>query len=234
MTQSHSKSSDVKIQNYKYYHKISLVFILCLIIANIGATKLFTIGNLIMPGGIVVFPLLYVINDILTEVYGFKASRKVIWLALFCNLFSTFVLFGITLLPPAPHWSNHEGFASVFSLAPRILVASFTSYFIGELLNASTISILKIQLEGKFFALRAILSTCVGAFIETTIFALIAFSHYLPFSEVLNITLTLTIVKVLYELTVLPITVKIATYLKKAENIDVYEKPTLRNAFSFY
>jgi len=100
------------------------------------------------------------------------------------------------------------------------------------LLNASTISMLKIQLEGKYFAFRAILSTCVGALIETAIFGAIAFGNHLPLAAVVNIIFTLTAVKVLYEFLILPITVRVAAFLKREENLDVYEKPTLKAAFS--
>lgn len=218
--------------NYKYYNKLALLFIICLMLANIGATKICNIFGFILPGGIVVFPMLYVLNDILTEVYGFRNSRKVIWLALFCNLFSTLILFSISLLPPATEWSNQEAFSNIFSLAPRIFVASLSSYFVGELLNSFVISELKIRLSGKFFPLRAILSTTIGAFVETLIFASIAFGHHLNFAQLTNIVLTLTFAKVLYEFLLLPISVKLASFLKKSENIDIYEKPSLKAVFN--
>jgi len=213
-------------RKFKYYDIIAIAFITCLITANLGATKLWQFGSLTLPGGIFVFPMLYVLNDILTEVYGFTASRKVIWLALFSNLFLTLVLYGVVYLPPSDHWNNNEAFIQIFSLTPRIFVASLVSYFIGELLNASIISTLKIMLEGRNFALRAILSTCVGAFIETAIFVSIAFGLKLPVSHLLSMIFTLTALKVLYELAVLPITVKVTCYLKKVENMDSYEKPS--------
>ncbi len=177
--------------------------------------------------------MLYVLNDILTEVYGFTASRRVIWLALFSNLFLTIVLYIVVYLPPSDHWSNQEAFVQIFSLAPRIFIASLSSYFIGELLNASVISTMKIMLEGRNFALRAILSTCVGAFIETTIFASIAFGLKLPASYLLSMIFTLTALKVLYELAVLPLTVKVTRYLKVVENMDSYEKPSWRGVMGW-
>lgn len=218
-------------KNFKYYNIITIAFITCLITSNLAATKLWQIGTLILPGGMLVFPLLYVLNDILTEVYGFTASRRVIWVALFCNLFVTVILFIVVQLPPAGHWPNQESFANIFSLTPRIFIASISSYFIGELLNASTISTLKIMLEGRNFAMRAILSTCVGAFIETALFVAIAFSGILPTAHLFSMIFTMTIIKVLYELIILPITVKITAFLKKSEGIDSFEQPSWRGVF---
>ena len=215
-----------KNKKFKYYDTITIAFIVCLITANLGATKLWQVGPHALPGGIFVFPMLYVLNDILTEVYGFTASRRVIWLALYSNLFIALVLYAVVFLPPSDHWPHQEAFVQIFSIAPRIFIASLGSYFIGELLNASVISTLKIMLEGRNFGLRAILSTCVGAFIETSIFASIAFGLKLPASYLLSMIFTLTALKVLYELAALPITVKVTSYLKITEDMDSYEKPS--------
>lgn len=220
-------------RKFKYYDIITIAFITCLITANLGATKLWQFGSLTLPGGILVFPMLYVLNDILTEVYGFTASRRVIWLALFSNLFLTLVLYAVVYLPPSEHWNNNDSFVQIFSLTPLILFASLISYFIGELLNASVISNLKILLKGRNFAMRAILSTCVGAFLETAIFVSIAFGSKLPVSYLFSMIFTLTALKVLYELAVLPITVKVTRYLKKVEDIDSYEKPSWRGVLGW-
>lgn len=215
-------------KNFKYYNLIAFTFVICLITANLAATKLVQFGSLTVPGGIIIFPLLYVMNDILTEVYGFSASRRVIWIALYCNLFMTLTLYLVVQLPPSDHSHTHEEFATIFALTPKIFLASLSSYFIGELLNASAISTLKIMLEGRNFAFRAILSTCVGAFIETAIFASIAFGAFLQISNLLSMIFTMTALKVAYELVVLPFTVRITNFLKKVENIDSFEKPSWR------
>lgn len=227
MTQLSEKKS------FKYYNLISFTFVICLITANLAATKLVQFGALTVPGGIIIFPLLYVMNDILTEVYGFSASRRVIWIALYCNLFMTLTLYLVVHLPPSDHSHTHEEFATIFAFTPKIFLASLSSYFIGELLNASAISTLKIMLEGRNFAFRAILSTCVGAFIETSIFASIAFGAFLAISDLLSMIFTMTALKVTYELIVLPFTVRITTFLKKVENIDSYEKPSWRGVLGW-
>lgn len=220
-------------KNFKYYNFIAFTFVICLITANLAATKLVQIGSLTVPGGIIIFPLLYVMNDILTEVYGFSASRRVIWIALYCNLFMTLTLYLVVQLPPSDHSHTHEEFTTIFALTPKIFLASLSSYFIGELLNASAISTLKIMLDGRNFAFRAILSTCVGAFIETTIFASIAFGAFLPISQLLSMIFTMTALKVVYELIVLPFTVRITNFLKIVENIDSFEKPSWRGVLGW-
>ena len=220
-------------KNFKYYNLIAFTFVICLITANLAATKLVQIGSLTVPGGIIIFPLLYVMNDILTEVYGFSASRRVIWIALYCNLFMTLTLYLVVQLPPSDHSHTHEEFATIFALTPKIFLASLSSYFIGELLNASAISTLKIMLDGRNFAFRAILSTCVGAFIETAIFASTAFGAFLPISQLLSMIFTMTALKVTYELIVLPFTVRITNFLKIVENIDSFEKPSWRGVLGW-
>jgi uncharacterized integral membrane protein (TIGR00697 family) len=215
-------------KHFKYYNLLTIIFIICLIISNLAATKLWEINGLTLPGGIIIFPMLYVINDLLTEVYGFSASRRVIWIALISNLFLTLVLSLVVYLPPAQPWSNQEAFSGIFSLTPRIFFASISSYFIGELLNASTISTLKIMLEGKHFATRSILSTIVGAFIETSIFVSIAFGGIMSPTHLFSISITMTIIKVTYKFLMLPITSRLAHFLKVVENTDSYEKPSCR------
>lgn len=214
-------------KNFKYLNFITIAFVVLLIGSNLGATKLALFGNIVLPGGILLFPMLYVLNDILTEVYGFSASRKVIWSALCFNIFLTLVLYFIVQLPPAPDHSNQEAFAGVFGLAPRIVIASVTSYFLGELLNAYALSNLKIMLKGKNFAFRAILSTCVGSFLETLVFASIAFGNFMSIKMLIDFVITLTFTKVMYELLLLPLTVIVTRYLKKVEQVDSYEKPSL-------
>jgi hypothetical protein len=214
--------------NYKYYNALTIAFVICLMTSNLAATKLCQFGSLTLPGGIIIFPLLYPLNDILTEVYGFTASRKVILTALICNLFMTVVLSTVVYLPPADHWSNDEAYSGVFSLSPLIFIASFSSYFVGELTNATVISLLKIRLEGKYFIFRAIFSTLAGALIETVIFVTIAFSSMLPFEYLVRTIVTLTTIKVLYELAIIPFTVRIVSFLKNAESTDSFERPSFK------
>ena len=184
-------------------------------VAQVGAGTLF-------------FPLLYVLNDVLTEVYGFSASRKTIWTALCFNLMFTLLMQLIMILPDGADWQEKEAFETVFLLSPRIMIASLISYFLGELINASILSTLKFRLNGKLFAVRAIFSTLISSFLESALFGIIAFYGRIPDDELLKMTVMLTILKVLYEIVTMPLTLALVSYLKKAENLDVYEKPSLK------
>lgn len=223
-----SNNQDV-IREKKYLSIISMVFITCLLTSNLAAIKICEFWGFTLPGGILLFPLLYVLNDVLTEVYGFTAGRKVVWTALACNLALSSYLYIATQFKPSSHSNNHEAFEIVFSLSPKILFASMISYLIGELINAVIISRLKIKFKGRMFALRAVISTVIGSFIESAIFCLVAFIYLMPLVEVLKMALTLTVIKVLYEILVMPISVTLVKFLKKSEGIDAFENPTLKD-----
>lgn len=218
------------IGNY-YYSILSTIFIVCLITANLAATKICNFMGYDLPGGIIIFPLLYIINDVLTEVYGFSASRKVIFHALIYNIILNVILYIVTLLPPSNHWNGQQCFEQIFSLTPKILIASIVSYIIGEALNAVIISNLKIIFKGKYFALRAILSTTSGAFVESIIFCFIVFTGILEVQYILNMIVVLSLIKVIYEIMVLSITIRIVEFLKRKICRDVFEKPSLAGIF---
>lgn len=218
------------IGNY-YYSILSTAFIVCLITANLAATKICNFMGYDLPGGIIIFPLLYIINDVLTEVYGFSASRKVIFRALIYNVILSAILYIVTLLPPSNNWSGQQCFEQIFSLTPRILFASIVSYIIGEALNAVIISNLKIIFKGKFFAIRAILSTTSGSFVESIIFCFIVFTGILAMEHILNMIVVLSLIKVIYEIIGLPITIRVVEFLKRKICCDVFEKPSLAGIF---
>lgn len=215
-----------RVSEYKYYNVISIAFVVCLVVSNIAAVKLCDfLGYATLDAGTMTFPLLYILNDVITEVYGFSASRRTIYIALFSNCFVAGFLWLVALMPPAKGWDNQEAFVQVFSLSPRIVVASISSYFIGELANSTIIASLKIKLEGKMFVYRAILSTTIGSLIESAIFSCLAFYAIIPAEEILKMIGLLTAIKIAYEIVIMPITVRCVDFLKKTEKADVYEKP---------
>lgn len=216
--------------NTKFYYSLTMIFVFCLLISNIAAMKIIDILGIAQVGaGALFFPLLYVLNDVITEIYGFSASRRTIWIALFFNLSFIILMYFIMMLPEGEDWQEKEAFEIIFALSPRVMIGSLISYFLGELINASIISFLKIHLEGKLFALRAIFSTLISSLIESIIFGIIAFYGRVPNEELIKMIIMLTILKVLYEIIVMPFTIMLITYLKKAENLDIYEKPLLKN-----
>jgi uncharacterized integral membrane protein (TIGR00697 family) len=218
--------------NTKFYNALTLIFVFCLFISNIAEMKIIDILGVAQVGaGTLFFPLLYVLNDVITEIYGFSASRRTIWLALCFNLTFTVLMYFIMMLPEGEDWQEKEAFEVIFALSPRIMLGSLISYFLGELINSSIISSLKLQLQGRLFALRAVLSTLISSFIESILFGIIAFYGRIPDDELVKMTVMLTILKVLYEIAVMPFTIMLVNYLKKVENLDVYEKPLLKNIF---
>jgi uncharacterized integral membrane protein (TIGR00697 family) len=213
----------------KIYHMLTLIFIFCLLISNIAEMKITSfLGVAQIGAGTLFFPMLYVMNDVITEVYGFSASRRTIWLALICNLSFSLLMYGIIHLPDGEDWQEKEAFETIFTLSPRIMIGSLSSYFLGELINSTIMSLLKFKLKGRMFAARAIFSTFVAAFMESIIFGLIAFYGRIPDDELVKMTITLALIKVVYEICVMPITTWLVVLLKNKEQLDVYEQPSLR------
>lgn len=224
---------NTNINNTKHYHLLTIFFVFCLLISNLAEIKIvdvFSIGQ--FGAGTIFFPLLYVLNDIITEVYGYKASRKTIWLALFFNLLFSVIMYLVMLLPSGDDWQEKEAFEIIFALSPRIIVGSIVSFFVGELINAIIIANLKLQLKGKVFAIRALFSTLISSFIESVLFAFIAFYGRLPDDELAKMIFMLTLVKVIYEFLIMPLSLRLIRFLKDSEGLDVYEKPTLRATFA--
>ncbi|KTC90084.1 conserved hypothetical integral membrane protein [Fluoribacter dumoffii] len=174
----------------------------------------------------------YVFDDVLTEVYGFKVSRRIIWMALLAN---TIVFLGtwITIyLTPSPFWSYQEAYATVYQGTLRVFLASVISYFFGEFANSIILAKLKVLTSGKRLWLRAITSTMIGVGIDTILFTHIAFLFIIPYPAIWQIIGTMYLLKVLYEVCALPITYKISNYLKRKDNVDHYDVKTNFNPFS--
>jgi uncharacterized integral membrane protein (TIGR00697 family) len=206
-------------QSTKYFNFISLLFIICLLLSNIAAVKISNFYGFILPGGIIFFPMLYVLNDILTEVYGFWQSRKVIIVALFVNILFNLGMYIVVKQTPAFFWEHQASFENIFLASPRILFASGLSYIMGEFLNAYLLTIMKKKFKGRYFEVRALFSTFMGVFLESGMFCLIAFYNHMPMDHIFNMIITLSIVKVLYEAVLITFTARIVKFLKTREII---------------
>lgn len=222
--------SDQK-ESFRYFSIISTLFVAMLMISNIVATKLFSIGPLIFTGGILVFPLTYIFGDILTEVYGYSRSRKIIWTGFFALIFMSFIFWIVGLLPPAPTWQNQEAYLLILGFVPRIVLASIIGYWVGEFANSFVLAKLKLRTKGKHLWTRTIGSTIVGEGIDTTLFVLIAFYGLISGSILIAAIFSGYIFKVAYEVIATPITYKIVAFLKKSEGIDHYDYNTKFNPF---
>ena len=224
----------MKSQTASRYHClpiIAMLYVTSLLIASVAAFKIVQIGPVVFPAGLVIFPFSYIFDDILTEVYGYQYSRRVIWTGLFCIWLFCLVGKITTWLPAAPFWSFQEAYGLVLSSVPRIVIASSTSYLCSEFLNSYLLAKLKILFSGKHYWLRLIASTGVGSAIDTLLFCVIAFSGIFAWSNIGRLIFWQWIIKVSYEILVIPLTYLITNYLKRIEHEDYYDYETNFNPF---
>lgn len=214
----------------KLQSKISVLFCLliiifsaCLIVSNILAVKIFRFGIFSLPAAVIVFPITYVIGDVLTEVYGYRHAKLVIWVGFFANILVVgFIILG-QFLPPAEVWTGQQAYKDILGSTPRLLAASFLAYLLGELLNSFVLAKLKVFTKGKRLWVRTIGSTLVGQFVDSGVFVTIAFIGLLPTSVLVQLFLMQWICKVAYEVLCTPVTYLIVNKIKTIENIDVYD-----------
>ncbi len=208
---------------------ITAIFITCLITANVTAVKVISLGPVILPAAIFIFPLSYIFGDVLTEVYGYRQARKVIWLGFTCNLI--FVIFAWVgqILPPAPFWDGQEAYESILGYTPRLLAASFGGYLIGEFANSFVLAKMKIFTRGRWLWSRTISSTIVGQGLDTSIFITLAFIGTPSFAPIMILYHWLA--KTIIEAMATPFTYTVVNFLKKKEAIDTYDYETNFNPF---
>ena len=201
----------------------SILFCVCLIAANILETKQISVLGISLTGGLIVFPISYIINDCVCEVWGFQKARLLIWTGFAMNFF--FVAMGALCdwIPGAPYWTNEAGFHAIFGLAPRVAAASFVAFIVGSFANAYMMSKMKIRDKGRNFSLRAILSTIVGESFDSVIFFPLALGGVVPTEELPKLMLWQVLLKTVYEVIALPITIRIVKALKEHEGEDTYD-----------
>ena len=201
----------------------SILFCVCLIAANILETKQISVLGISLTGGLIVFPISYIINDCVCEVWGFQKARLLIWTGFAMNFF--FVAMGALCdwIPGAPYWTNEAGFHAIFGLAPRVAAASFVAFIVGSFANAYVMSKMKIRDKGRNFSLRAILSTIVGESFDSVIFFPLALGGVVPTEELPKLMLWQVLLKTVYEVIALPITIRIVKALKEHEGEDAYD-----------
>lgn len=219
--------------------KVSVLFMLCgilfnaaLLISNILAVKIMSFAGITATAGLFVFPITYILNDCITEVWGFKKARFIIWTG-FATNFLAVVFYQLSVaVPPASFWEMQDAYALVLSQTPRLAVASLAAFLSGSLLNAYVMSRMKISSKGKNFSLRAIVSTLIGETTDSMIFFFVAFAFVLPFNEVFIMIVTQAIMKSAYEVIILPVTTRVVKYIKKVEKTDVYDTNISYNILS--
>lgn len=214
------------MKTFKLYPIICGLFTATLLISNILDTKIFQFIGLDLPAGIILFPIAYIFGDFLTEVYGYGASRKVIWTGFFALILMIISIQIAIYLPPSPFWNHQSEFELMFNKLPRIIIASITAYFIGEFANSFTLAKLKVKSDGKNISLRFILSTLVGQGVDTTVFVAIAFLGLMEPMALLKITVSAWLVKVGWEVIALPITIPLVQWIKRVESEDYFDTKT--------
>jgi len=227
-------------RNYRWLPFITALFVTTLVISNIIAVKLISIGGLFVPAAVILFPVAYIFGDVLTEVYGFARARQVIWTGFFCNLVAVLAIWLAGLLPAAPFWAAgsfstpdtaQQAYNAILGFTPRLLLASFAAYLVGEFLNSFILAKLKVRTAGRHLWLRTIVSTIVGEGADSLVFITLAFWGIFPPDVIVQSILSQWTVKVVYETLATPLTYLVVNALKKAESEDYYDNATSFNPF---
>lgn len=214
----------------KYTQKVSVIFMVlsalftvCLIGSNLFAVKPFNVGPASFTGAIFLFPISYIINDVVSEVWGYRHARVLVWTAFSLNLFFVLVAYLVDLAPGASWWGpeSAEGFHSVFGLAPRVAAASFGAFIVGSLVNAKVMTVMKEKQHGRHFSLRAVVSSLAGELCDSMIFFPIALAGaVIPWSQMPVFVLWQVGLKTSYEIIVLPITIRVVRWVKQLADVS--------------
>jgi len=202
---------------------LGILFNVCLIAANLLETKVIQIGSLTVTAGLLVFPISYIINDCIAEVWGFKKARLIIWSGFAMNFFVVALGLIAVAIPAAPFWEGEEHFDFVFGMAPRIVAASLMAFLVGSFLNAYVMSKMKVASQGRNYSARAIWSTVVGETADSLIFFPVAFGGVIAWKELLIMMGIQIVLKSLYEVMILPVTIRVVKAIKKIDGSDVYD-----------
>ena len=208
---------------------LGILFNVCLIAANLLETKVIQIGSLTVTAGLLVFPISYIINDCIAEVWGFKKARLIIWSGFAMNFFVVALGLIAVAIPAAPFWEGEEHFDFVFGMAPRIVAASLMAFLVGSFLNAYVMSKMKVASRGRHFSARAILSTLAGETADSLIFFPVAFGGIIAWRELLIMMCIQIILKSMYEVIILPVTIRVVKAIKKIDGSDVYDTDSSYN-----
>jgi len=208
---------------------LTALFVTCLITANIMAAKLVIVRGLILPAAVLIFPISYIVGDVLTEVYGYSRARRVIWLGFFCNAVAVLAIHVGRILPPAPFWQGQAAYESVLGAAPRILAASFIAYLAGEFTNAYVLARLKVATRGRWLWMRTIGSTLVGQGLDSLVFMTAAFAGVIPGSALAGAVVVQWLFKSCYEAAATPLTYVVVNTIKRKEGVDTYDRRTRFN-----
>jgi queuosine precursor transporter len=219
------------VKEYRFFALITGLFVAVLLISNIASSKIVALGPFSFDGGTILFPNSYIFGDILTEVYGYRKSRQVIWIGFGCALLMTITFTLVGFLPSASEWNNQDAFNAILGTTPRIVAGSLIAYFAGEFSNSYILAKMKVFTKGRWLFTRTIGSTIVGEGVDTLIFVMVAFGGVYSWNMVMAIISFNYVFKVVFEIIVTPLTYVIVRYLKQNEKVDVYDYKTNFNPF---
>lgn len=222
-----------KTSAWRYYDVAVALFVASLITANIISVKLIAVGPLILPAGVVIFPVSYILGDILTEVYGFRWARRAIWLGFLGNLIAVAAIWVAGRLPAPAFWSDQAAYDTILGFTPRLLVASLLAYLVGEFANSTVLARMKVWTQGRYLWTRTIGSTIVGQGLDSLVFILVAFGGLIAPAAIFATVVGQWAFKTIYEIVATPLTYLVVARLKQVEGVDVYDTETRLNPFSF-
>ncbi len=224
--------STAPVRHSNLFLIVAALFVTCLVVSNIIAVKVIDVAGLVLPAAIIIFPVSYILGDVLTEVYGYARARQVIWLGFVCNLVAVAAIWIGGLLPAAGFWGGQEAYDAILGTVPRILAASFLAYLVGELVNAWVLARLKVAMAGRHLWVRTIGSTLVGQLLDSAVFITIAFAGVMPGEVLAGAIITQWLVKSAYEALATPLTYAAVGFLKRADGVDVYDRDLRFRPFS--
>lgn len=221
----------MKAGRFRYYDLLVHVFVVVLLVSNIVGSKITAIGPFRISGAQLLFPITYIFGDVFTEVYGYGASRRAIWIGFFASaLLAAMAMFAVWL-PPAPGWRNQEAFRAVLGFVPRMVAASLTAFWCGEFANSFVMAKMKLLTRGHYLWTRTIGSTVVGQAVDTAVLMILAFGGSLTPALIGNLIVSGYLGKVLYEAVATPLTYLVVNFLKRAEGVDVFDERTKFSPF---
>jgi uncharacterized integral membrane protein (TIGR00697 family) len=218
--------------NSPWFMAIVALFVTTLIVSNIIAVKLIDVAGTILPAAIIIFPISYIVGDVLTEVYGFRRARRVIWLGFGCNLLAVGAIALAGALPAAGFWDGQPAYDRILGAAPRILGASFIAYLVGEFANSYVLARMKVATKGRWLWARTIGSTIIGQGLDSAVFMTVAFAGIIPMEGLIAAVITQWLVKTAYEALATPVTYAVVGFLKRREGIDADDSNTSFNPLS--
>jgi len=229
----HNPKELLRRQGFKFYAPIAMLFVSLFFVVNIISQKIIPIsGNLMLTAGDFIYPFSYVLSIILTEVYGYAMSRRVIWSAFICNLFVVAIIMFAVALPAAPSWHEQEPYAAILGRAPRFLAASFGAFLVGEFIGTYILAKVKIFTEGKYLWFRTFGATSIGQLIDSMAFTAIAFVSVVSWHDIMILGISAYWCKMVYQILMTPGIYAFARFLKKHEQVDIFDRNTNFNPFN--